>query len=152
MQTFPILEIPTEQDHRPGMTRSQLWPHSQLSLAYVSKDKGYDELTLTEFSAENASIVKLPSLSETERNARLDHFTGLMYVITQYPWPAACEFHTAVLFAIECDHDRWGDGTIRNEMKSPQHICAKSLTVSWLVTFRSQLTTFARLYTFKSRL
>ena len=27
----------------------QLWPHSQLSLAYVPKDKGYDELTLTEF-------------------------------------------------------------------------------------------------------
>ena len=35
----------------------QLWPHSFLSLAYVSKDRNYDELTLAEFAAGYASIL-----------------------------------------------------------------------------------------------
>ena len=76
----------------------QLWPHSQLSLAYVSKDKGYDELTIAEFSAAYASILNLPSISDTERNARLVHFIGLTYLVTQFTWPAVREFHAAVLF------------------------------------------------------
>ena len=29
----------------------QLWPHSQVGLVYVSKDRGYNELTIAEFSA-----------------------------------------------------------------------------------------------------
>ena len=40
------------------VVKPQLWPHSQLSLAYVSK-------TIAELSAGYASILKLPSLSET---------------------------------------------------------------------------------------
>ena len=87
------------------MVFPQLWPHSQLSLAYVSKDKGYDELTIAEFSAGYASILKLPSISDTERNARLN----LMYLVTQFTWPAVREFHAAVLFEIECGRARWGD-------------------------------------------
>ena len=60
----------------------QLWPRSQLSLAYVSKDKSYNELTIAEFSAGYASILKLPSLSEMERCARLDHFIGIKCLVT----------------------------------------------------------------------
>ena len=163
----------------------QLWPHSQLSLAYVSKDKGYDELTIAEFSAGYASILKLPSISDTERNARLDHFIGLMYLVTQFTWPAVREFHAAVLFEIECGRARWGDsfpdletrllrnssrstgtalasrsgapvlfcrdfqhgkcghqkdhyGTIRNETKWLQHICAKCWTVSRVIAKHSE--------------
>ena len=86
---------------------TQLWPHSQLSLAYVSKDKGYDELTIAEFSAGYTSILKLPSISE--RNARLDHFIRLMYLLMQFTWPAVREFHATVLLEIECCRVQWGD-------------------------------------------
>ena len=90
------------------MVFPQLWPHSQLSLAYVSKDKSYDELTIAEFSAGYTSILKLPSISDSERNARLDHFIGLMYLVMQFTWPAVHEFHATVLFKIECSRAQWG--------------------------------------------
>lgn len=88
---------------------TQLWPHSQLSLTYVSKDKGYDELTIAEFSAGYTSILKLPSISDSERNARLDHFIRLMYLLMQFTWPAVREFHATVLLEIECCRAQWGD-------------------------------------------
>ena len=87
----------------------QLWPHSQVGLVYLSKDKEYNELRIAEFSAGYASILQLPSISDTERNTRLDHFIGLMYLVTQFTWQAVHELHTAVLFEIECSHARWGD-------------------------------------------
>ena len=87
----------------------QLWPHSYLSLAYVSKDRNYDELTLAEFAAGYASILQLKTLPPDERTARLDHFVVLMYLVTQFAWPAVREFHAAVLFEIECGRARWGD-------------------------------------------
>ena len=87
----------------------QLWPHSQVGLVYLSQDKGYKELTIAEFSAGYASILQLPSISDTERNTRLDHFIGLIYLVTQFTWRAVHEFHTAVLFEIEYSHARWGD-------------------------------------------
>lgn len=37
----------------------QLWPYSYLSLAYVSKNRNYDELTLAEFADAYASILQL---------------------------------------------------------------------------------------------
>ena len=169
------------------VVKPQLWPHSQLSLAYVSKTKTYDELTIAEFSAGYASILKLPSLSETERSARLDHFIVLMYLVTQFNWSAVREFHVAVLFEIECGRAHWGDsfadletrllrnssrstssgaagrsgsgtpvlfcrdyqndkcshgkdhfGTIRNETKWLQHICAKCWTVSRVIGRHSE--------------
>ena len=87
----------------------QLWPHSFLSLAYVSKDWNYDELTLAEFAAGDASILQLKRLSPDERTGCLDHFIVLMYLVTQSDWPAVQEFHVAVLFEIECGRARWGD-------------------------------------------
>lgn len=47
----------------------QLWPHSELSLSYLSKEVCYDNLTLAEFTAGYASILRLPSLSDTECNS-----------------------------------------------------------------------------------
>lgn len=87
----------------------QLWPHSFLSLAYVSQDRNYDELTLAEFAAGYASILQLKTLPPDERTGRLDHFVVLMYLVTQFAWPAVREFHAAVLFEIECGRARWGD-------------------------------------------
>jgi len=86
----------------------QIWPHSQLSLLFVSKDISYDNLTLTEFAAGYASILRLPGLSEAERSARIEHFANLMYFATQFPWPVVRKFHAAVLFEIECGRLRWG--------------------------------------------
>ena len=93
-------------------------------MAYVSKDKSYDELTIAEFSAGYTSVLKLSSLSETERSAQLDHFIGLMYLVTQLTWLAVHEFHAAVLFEIECGRACWGDsfadlesGLLRNSTR-----------------------------------
>ena len=91
------------------VVKPQLWPHSQLRLAYVSKTKTYEKLTIAEFSPGYATILKLPSLSETERSTRLDHFIVLMYLVSQFNWSAVREFHAAVLFKTECDRARWGD-------------------------------------------
>lgn len=87
----------------------QIWPHSELSLSYVSKDVTYDTITLAEFAAGYASILRLPRLSDTERNARIEHFATLMYLATQFPWPSVRSLHAAALFEIECGRLRWGD-------------------------------------------
>ena len=84
----------------------QLWPHSYLSLAYVSKDRNYNELTLAEFAAGYASILQLETLPPDEQTARLYHLVVLMYLVTQFAWPAVREFYTVVLFEIECGHAR----------------------------------------------
>ena len=58
----------------------QIWPHSELSFLYVSKEVTYDNLTLAEFAAGYASIFRLPKLSALERTARIEHFATLMYL------------------------------------------------------------------------
>ena len=105
-----------------------------------------------------------------------------MYLVTQFPWPVVREFHTAVLFEIECSRARWGDsfthlesrllrsttississphpsgavlfcrdfqtgkcshtkdhyGTIRNERKWLQHICARCWMLSHTIAQHS---------------
>lgn len=87
----------------------QLWPHSHLSLSYISKAKKYDELTLAEFAGGYAAILQRPDLSPVELRARLEHFSSLMYLATQFTWPSVRELHAAVLFEIECGRARWGD-------------------------------------------
>ena len=87
----------------------QIWPHSELSFLYVSKEVTYDNLTLAEFAAGYASILRLPKLSAPERTARIEHFTTLMYLATQFPWPLVRSLHAAALFEIECGRLRWGD-------------------------------------------
>ena len=95
----------------------QHWPHSFLILTYVSKERPYDELTLAEFAAGYASILQLISLPPDERSDRLDHFVVLMYLVTQFPWPAVREFHAAVLFEIDCGRARWGDSFAHLELR-----------------------------------
>ena len=78
----------------------QIWPHSELSFLYVSKEVTYGNLTLAEFAAGYASILRLPKLSVPERTARIEHFATLMLVRS---------LHAAALFEIECGQLRWGD-------------------------------------------
>ena len=87
----------------------QLWPHSHLSLSYVSKDKTYDELTLAEFAAGYAAILQRPTLPPQELRARIVHLSSLMYLATQFTWSSVRDLHAAVLFEIECGRADWGD-------------------------------------------
>ena len=79
----------------------QLWPHSYLSLSYISKEKNYDELTLAEFAAGYAAILQRPNL--------VVHLSSLMYLATQFTWSSVRDLHAAVLFEIECGRARWAD-------------------------------------------
>ena len=85
----------------------QEWPHSHLSLHFVSKDKKYEELSLAEFCAGFASILEMSSSSKREH--RLSHFKELMYLATRYQWRCVLNYHAACLLEIECGRMRWGD-------------------------------------------
>ena len=58
------------------MVYPQLWPHSHLSLFYISKEKKYDELTLAEFAAGYAAILQRPNLPPQELHERIVHLSS----------------------------------------------------------------------------
>ena len=91
------------------IVQPQLWPQSELSISYVSKDVKYDDLSFPEFVAGYSSILSLPSLPSQEKQARMEHLTTLMYLAAQFPWPMVRDFHAAVLFEIERGRAYWGD-------------------------------------------
>lgn len=66
----------------------QHWPHSFLSLAYVSRERPYDELTLAEFAAGYASILQLNSLPPDEHSGCLDHF--IVFDVPRHSISLAC--------------------------------------------------------------
>ena len=68
------------------VVRRQLWPHSELSMGYVSKNVSYDELTLEEFVAAYSAILLLPQVSSHERRHRTEHLGALMYLASIYEW------------------------------------------------------------------
>ncbi|KAK3750300.1 hypothetical protein QZH41_001767 [Actinostola sp. cb2023] len=53
----------------------QVWPHSELSLSYVTKNVRYNELTMEEFVAGYSSILSRPRISPVEKEARITHLT-----------------------------------------------------------------------------
>ena len=87
----------------------QLWPHSHFSSMYVSKDKKYDDLSLSEFPAGYTAILQHHTLSSSELRTPIDHLSVLMYLATQYSWPSVRDLHTAVLYEIKCGRTSWGD-------------------------------------------
>jgi len=93
----------------------QVWPHSELSLSYVTKNVRYDELTMEEFVAGYSSILSRPRISPVEKEARITHLTRLMYLAIQYEWGAVRDFHAAVLLEIERGFLVWGDSLARVE-------------------------------------
>ena len=86
----------------------QQWPHSQLSLHYVSKDKKYDDLSIQEFCAGYATIIE-NTRSKNELKYRITHLKDLMYLATKYRWDCVLSFHAACLLEIERGHLHWGD-------------------------------------------
>ena len=86
----------------------QQWPHSQLSLHFVSKDKKYDDLSVEEFCAGYATILE-NTHNKTELKYRIVHLKDLMYLATKYRWDCVMSFHAACLLEIERGHIGWGD-------------------------------------------
>lgn len=100
------------------VVRRQLWPHSELSMGYVSKNVSYDELTLEEFVAGYSAILLLPQVSSHERKHRTEHLGALMYLASIYEWPAVRSFHAAVLSEIERGRLNWGDSFLHLENRT----------------------------------
>ena len=96
----------------------QIWPHSELSLLYVTKNVSYDELTIEEFVAGYCAILSSSSISVPEKDARIVHLCDLMYLAIQHEWSSVREFHAAVLLEIERGHLQWGDSFAHLERHS----------------------------------
>ena len=84
----------------------QEWPHSHLSLSFVSRPKQYEELTIAEFSAGFATILEAET-NEEIRSYRTKHFKNLMYLATNYHWKNVLNFHAACLLEIERGNLTW---------------------------------------------
>ena len=101
--------------HRSGKSKTltsyvkfpQVWPHSLLSLHFVSRNKKYEELTLAEFCAGYSTI--LETCKGSMRKYRTAHLTELMYLATKYQWRCVLSYHAACLLEIERGHLKWGD-------------------------------------------
>lgn len=61
------------------VVQPQIWPHSELSLAYVRKNLDY-YLSLPEFVAGYTAILSNRSIAFRERDARIEHLNALMYL------------------------------------------------------------------------
>ena len=85
----------------------QLWPHSQLSLHFVNKDKKFEELSIAEFCAGYATILELEG--QKNMGGRVSHFKELMYLATRYQWKNVLNYHAACLLEIERGHKKWDD-------------------------------------------
>ena len=86
----------------------QEWPHTHLSLHFVSKNKGYEDLSIEEFCAGYASILETVK-SKKEFKFRLSHLKDLMYLATKYRWDCILNYHAAVLLEIERGNVKWDD-------------------------------------------
>ena len=87
-------------------------------MGYVTKDIGYDELSLKEFVAGYSAILLLPQVSSCERLHRTEHLGALMYLTSISEWPAVRSFHAAVLLEIEGGRLNWGDSFLHLENRT----------------------------------
>ena len=83
------------------------WPHSHLSLHFVSKGKKFEELSIAEFVAGYSTILGFTSGSK--RKHRIEHLKEIMYLATKYQWKCVLNYHAACLLEIERGHLKWGD-------------------------------------------
>ena len=85
----------------------QKWPHSHLTLHFVSKEKKFEELSIAEFCAGYVAILEMSQGSiKAHRTA---HLKELMYLATRYQWRHVLNYHAACLMEIERGHLKWGD-------------------------------------------
>ena len=86
----------------------QKWPHSQLGQQFVNVNKKYEDLSLAEFCAGYAAILR-KCKDAKKREHRLAHFEHLMYLTTRYQWRSVLSYHAAVLLEIERGNRKWGE-------------------------------------------
>ena len=86
----------------------QEWPHSNLSLHFISEKKMYEQLTIEEFCAGYATILENVKDGKV-RKYRIQHFKELMYLSTRYNWTCVLDYHAACLLEIERGYLQWGD-------------------------------------------
>ena len=72
-----------------------------------SKEKNYEDLTISEFCAGYMTI--LENESEEKRDYRIAHLKELMYLSTRFHWKCVLDYHGACLLEIERGHLKWGD-------------------------------------------
>ena len=85
----------------------QKWPHSHLTLHFVSREKKFEELTVAEFCKGYIAILEMSRGSVKVH--RTSHFKELMYLATKYQWRHVLNYHAACLMEIERGHLKWGD-------------------------------------------
>ena len=105
------------QDKKSGKSKKSLtsdykfpqkWPHSFLNPHFVhSKEKTYEDLSISEFCAGYLTI--LENESEEKREHRIAHLKELMYLSTRFTWKCVLDYHGACLLEIERGHLKWGD-------------------------------------------
>ena len=108
-------ETSETKKHRSGKSKKltsyvpfpQKWPHSHLTLHFVSREKKFEELTIAEFCAGYIAILEMSQGSVKVH--RTSHFKELMYLATKYQWRHVLNYHAACLMEIERGHLKWGD-------------------------------------------
>ena len=86
----------------------QEWPHSNLSLHFISDKKKYEDLSIEEFCAGYATIVE--NIKDRKlKKYRIQHLKELMYLATRYNWTCVLNYHAACLLEIERGYLQWGD-------------------------------------------
>jgi len=90
------------------ITKHILWPHQFVHRPGV-KDISFDELTLPEFVIGTCTIIQLPELSDTERNARTTHMRYLMQMSLIYPWQQVRSMYAAALEDLQSGLREWPD-------------------------------------------
>lgn len=94
------------------VVRRQFWPHSELSMGYVTKDIGYDELSLEEYVAGYSAILLLLQVSLRKRLHRTEHLGALIYLASIYEWRfqwrlSNADYTGGFLFAFGESHAAW---------------------------------------------
>ncbi len=82
----------------------------------MNKSKEYEELSIPEFCAGFAAILK--EVESEEVKWRIEHLQDLMYSATQYSWKSVLNFHAACLLEIERGHIKWGDSFDKIESRT----------------------------------
>ena len=97
----------------------EAWPHTKLSLQYVSKNLKYDNLDMPLFVAGyiEAILAKVKSCKQDLIIHKLDHLRSLMYNSTFSEWSTILDLHAAVVTEIERGHRKWGDSFLDIEQK-----------------------------------
>ena len=86
----------------------QKWPHSFLNPMFVnSKEKNYEDLTISEFCAGYMTILE-DEENEEKKGYRTAHLKELMYLSTRFRWKCVLDYHGACLTEIERGHLKWG--------------------------------------------